>query len=77
MQKGRGLPEITKLGRYSASHTLLKYKRNEAWEDVSTLLFTHLGEHLPVKEMIREQREIRIVRMICEQIRMEVGCVKE
>ena len=35
------------------------------------------GEHLPKKEMIRKQREIKSVRTICEQIGIRVGHVNK
>ena len=39
------------------------------WEDVSTLLFTHIGEYLPVKKT----KGIGNMRTICEQIGIKVG----
>ena len=77
MQKGRGLPEITKLGDTPPATLYLNTGKSEAWEDVSTLLFTCIREHLPIKERIRKQREIRNVRTICGQTGVGVGRVNE
>ena len=77
MQKGRGLPEITKLGRYSASHTLLKYMKK--W-GVRRCIYPTVRPYWGTsaqKGNDKKTKGIRNVRTICEQIGIKVGHVNE